>query len=42
VRNVRRLQLVFFLLFYEVTEPRHALPRVRTDVETNAAPRFVF
>ena len=38
VRNVRRLQLVFFLRINEVTEPRHALPRVRTHVETSAAP----
>ncbi len=41
VRNVRRLQLLFFLLINEVTEPRHALRRVRTHVETNAAPRGV-
>ena len=40
VRNVRRLQLVFFLRIYEVTEPRHALPRVRTHVETSAAPEL--
>lgn len=43
VRNVRRLQLVFFQLFSEVTEPRHAPPRVRTHVETSAAPsRLVY
>jgi hypothetical protein len=38
VRNVRRLQLVFFQRIYEVTEPRHAPPRFRTHVETSAAP----
>jgi len=32
------LQLSFFLLINEVTEPRHALRRVRTHVETSAAP----
>lgn len=38
VRNVRRLQLLCFLRFNEVTEPRHAPLRVRTHVETSAAP----
>jgi hypothetical protein len=30
--------VTFFLRFYEVTEPRHALLRVRTHVETSTAP----
>jgi hypothetical protein len=31
-----------FQLIYEVTEPRHALLRVRTRVETKAAPGSLF
>jgi hypothetical protein len=38
VRNVRRLQLLCFQRFYEVTEPRHAPLRVRTHVEASTAP----
>ena len=37
-RNVRRSQLVCFSWIYEGTEPRHALLRIRTHVETGAAP----
>jgi hypothetical protein len=37
-RNVRRSQLVCFSWINEGTEPRHALLRVRTHVETGAAP----
>ena len=44
VRNVRRLQLLCFQRFYEVTEPRHAPLRVRTYVEASTAPcaRFYY
>lgn len=38
VRTFDRLQLVFFQWIYELTGARHALSRIRTNVETRSAP----